>query len=69
MNGTSARGGAFGFNIDSLPKFYETRAKDNKTVLMNYIIYYIIEELKEPEILDIVTYLNMFPQCKILYFF
>ena len=68
MNGTSSRGGAYGFNIDSLQKYYDTKSKDNKTTLIQYVIFYIIEELKEPEILDIVTYLNLFPKCKIIHY-
>ncbi|MCQ2817335.1 MAG: FH2 domain-containing protein [archaeon] len=65
MNGTSVRGGCFGFKWEpSLPKFYDTKAKDNKTTMIQYVINTIIEDLKEPEILDIVTYLNLFPKSK-----
>ena len=40
LNGTSARGGAFGFTIDSLSKVIDMRGQDGKTTLLDYLIVY-----------------------------
>ena len=38
LNGTSARGGAFGFTVDSLSKVIDMRGQDGKTTLLDYLI-------------------------------
>jgi diaphanous 1 len=64
LNGITMRGGAFGFNLDSLSKIEEMKSKDNKLTLLEYIIHYIIDEegLNKPEYLDIMSYLELFDQ-------
>lgn len=51
LNGTSARGGAFGFTIDSLSKIADMRGQDGKTTLFDYIISYA--EKTKPDILNV----------------
>ena len=34
MNGLTAKGGAFGFPLTSLTKFYDMKSKDNKSTLL-----------------------------------
>ena len=64
LNGITMRGGAFGFNLDSLSKIEDMKSKDNKLTLLEYIIHYIIDEngLNKPEYLDIISYLDLFDQ-------
>jgi len=52
LNGTSARGGAFGFSIDSLAKVVDMRGQDGKTTLLDYIITFC--EKSKPELLGLV---------------
>ena len=40
LNGTSARGGAFGFTVDSLSKVIDMRGQDGKTTLLDYLIMF-----------------------------
>ena len=64
LNGITMRGGAFGFNLESLSKIEEMRSKDNKITLLEYIIDYIIDEdeLNKSDYLDILSYLELFDQ-------
>lgn len=64
LNGITMRGGAFGFNLDSLSKIEDMKSKDNKLTLLEYIIHYIIDEngLNKPDYLDIMSYLDLFDQ-------
>ncbi|KAL8136934.1 hypothetical protein V2J09_002935 [Rumex salicifolius] len=50
LNQGTARGSAVGFRLDSLLKLNETRARNNKMTLMNYLCKVINEKL--PEVLD-----------------
>ena len=38
LNGSSARGGAYGFSVSGLTKVAEMKAQDNKTTLLEYIV-------------------------------
>jgi diaphanous 1 len=49
LNGTSARGGAFGFTVDSLSKVIDMRGQDGKTTLLDYLINFF--DASEPEVL------------------
>ena len=60
MNGITAKGGAFGFRLDSLSKILEMKSKDNKTTLLQYIVNFIIDDMKKPDILDIMPFLQLF---------
>lgn len=59
MNGVTAKGGAFGFQITSLSKFYDMKSKDNKTTLLQYIVEYIMEEV-DRNILNFMPFLQLF---------
>lgn len=43
LNGTSARGGAYGFKLDLLNKIGTVKATDNKTTLLSYIVKQVVE--------------------------
>ena len=38
LNGQTARGGAYGYKLDSLLKLSDIKMKDNKTTLFMYVI-------------------------------
>lgn len=40
MNGQSARGGAYGFKLESLQKMAEVKSQDNKQLLLTYVLDY-----------------------------
>ena len=65
LNGTTVRGGAFGFKLTSLTKIAEMKTKDNKSNLLNYIVEFIIDDLKQPEILDFLSLLKLFKELEI----
>ncbi|KAL6345536.1 hypothetical protein AAG906_017261 [Vitis piasezkii] len=50
LNHGTARGSAIGFRLDSLLKLTDTRARNNKMTLMNYLCKVLAEKL--PELLD-----------------
>jgi len=58
MNGGSFRGGAFGFNLASLGKFNDT--KSNGYTFIDYLVKFIYEQLKEPQVLDVLKKLKKF---------
>ena len=51
LNGTSARGGAYGFDLDTLQKLSDLRGQDGKFTLLDYIVAYC--DKKKPELLTI----------------
>ena len=51
MNGTSNRGGAYGFTVDSLTKIVDMKGQDGRTTLLDYIIKFC--EASHPELLDL----------------
>ena len=63
MNGVTAKGGAFGFQIASLSKFYDMKSKDNKTTLFQYIVNTIMDEDKK--ILNFMQFLQSFEKMQI----
>jgi diaphanous 1 len=65
LNGTSNRGGAYGFRLDTLAKLSELKSSDNKKTLFYYIIEYIGDNKME-ELFDILLYLEVFQGCKSL---
>ena len=58
MNGGSFRGGAFGFTLPSLSKLADT--KSGGTTFIDYIIKFIYEQLKEPDVLKVIKQLKEF---------
>lgn len=66
MNGTTAKGGAFGFRLASLQKFADTKSKDNKLSLLQYIVNFIMDDLKKPEYLDIIPFLQLFEKMQMV---
>ena len=65
MNGVTPKGGALGFKMESLPKLSQLRSRDNRKTLLQYIIYFIINDMKEPEVLDIMPYFELFKKSKL----
>lgn len=65
LNGVTVRGGAFGFKIPSINKIADLKSKDNKSNLLSYIVDFIIDDLKQPEILDFMSYLKLFKELEI----
>jgi hypothetical protein len=57
---------AFGFKLDSLPKILEMKSKDNRRTLIQYIVTFIIEDLKDHQILDILKFLQLFEKSKLI---
>jgi hypothetical protein len=51
LNGTSARGGAYGFDVDTLQKLSDLRAQDGKSTLLDYLVAFC--DKKKPELLTI----------------
>ena len=58
MNGGSFRGGAYGFTLNSLTKFADT--KSSGINFIDYIVIFIYEQIKEPQVLDILKNLREF---------
>ena len=58
MNGGSFRGGAYGFSLNSLTKFADT--KTGGFTFIDFIIKFINEEIKEPEVLEVIKKLKKF---------
>ena len=63
MNGITAKGGAFGFQLTSLTKFYDMKSKDNKITLFQFIVNSIMDEDKK--ILNFMQYLQCFEKMQI----
>lgn len=51
LNGTSSRGGAYGFSLSGLTKVAEMKAQDNKTTLLEYIVQYCFKQY--PDLLQL----------------
>lgn len=64
LNGTSNRGGAWGFRIDILAKLNELKTTDNKKTLMLYLVEYVGDVLKKDELFSVGKYIEKnFPKC------
>eukprot|EP00698_Gefionella_okellyi_P002950 TRINITY_DN12792_c0_g1_i1.p1 TRINITY_DN12792_c0_g1~~TRINITY_DN12792_c0_g1_i1.p1 ORF type:complete len:1273 (-),score=371.66 TRINITY_DN12792_c0_g1_i1:29-3847(-) len=59
LNGSTFRGGAYGFRIDTLTKLNETKAANPRLTLLNYLADYC--EKKYPDILDFSSELSHVP--------
>lgn len=64
MNGVTAKGGAFGFQLASLSKFYDMKSKDNKSTLFQYIIEFIMDEV-DRKILNFMPFFELFNKMQI----
>jgi len=64
MNGVTMKGGAFGFQFSSIPKFFDMKSKDGKTTLLQYMVEFIMEEL-DKNILTILPMLKLFENMQI----
>ena len=64
MNGVTAKGGAFGFQLTSLPKFYDMKSKDNKSTLLQYIVEFIMDEV-DKSILNFMPFFELFDKMQI----
>jgi len=51
LNGSTPRGGAYGFKLDSLFKLADVKTTDNTMTMMNYIV--MLCEKKYPELVDL----------------
>ena len=51
LNGTSSRGGAYGFSLSGLTKVAEMKGQDNKTTLLDYIVQYCFKQY--PDLLQL----------------
>ena len=60
LNGSSSRGGAYGFRLDILAKVSEVKSTDGKRNLLLYIVEYIYDVLKQEDLMNITSYLEMF---------
>ncbi len=67
LNGTSNRGGAYAFRLDILSKLAELKSNDNKKNLLLYLVEYIGDVLREEELINIGSKLEIFSKC--IYFF
>lgn len=68
MNGVTTKGGAYGFKLNSLKKFFDLKGNDKKTTLIQYVVFTIIDDLKDAEILDIISYLKLFKDCNLKFY-
>ena len=50
LNGGTFRGRAYGFKLEALTKLKDTKAADNQTTLLHYIVQLVSS--KHPDILD-----------------
>ena len=64
MNGVTAKGGAFGFQLASISKFYDMKSKDNKSTLFQYIIEFIMEDY-DRKLLTFMPYFELFTKMQI----
>ena len=64
MNGVTAKGGAFGFQLTSLSKFYDMKSKDNKCTLLQYIVEFIMDEV-DKSILNFMPFFELFDKMQI----
>jgi hypothetical protein len=64
LNGTTNRGGAYGFKLDTLAKLSELKSNDNKKTLFYYIVEYIGDNNME-DLFEIIIYLEVFQGRKI----
>ena len=66
MNGLMAKGGAFGFPLTSLTKFYDMKSKDNKSTLLQYIVELIMDEVDKTH-LNFKPFFELFDKMQIIF--
>jgi len=59
VNGSTQRGGAFGFKLSSIPKMLELRQNDSKGTLMHYIVVFV--EKKNAALLEFANEMPTLP--------
>eukprot|EP01099_Mayorella_cantabrigiensis_P001979 TRINITY_DN1859_c0_g1_i3.p1 TRINITY_DN1859_c0_g1~~TRINITY_DN1859_c0_g1_i3.p1 ORF type:complete len:666 (-),score=201.40 TRINITY_DN1859_c0_g1_i3:108-2000(-) len=59
INGGTARGGAYGFRLETLPKLADMKANDGKTTL----IHFLIEQIKSSQNPDLVEFPSTLSHC------
>jgi len=63
LNGTSARGGAYGFKISDLAKLVQVKSADSKTTLLHYLARCLLAS--KPKLIDdLKEQLNALPEAK-----
>ena len=60
INGNTFRGGALGFEFESLQLMVDVKSKDNSMNLLQYIVKFIHDNLKKEELFDIIPKLQEF---------
>ena len=63
LNGTSARGGAYGFKLADLGKLVQVKSADNKTTLLHYLAKFIAAN-SATAVDDLRAQLNALPEAK-----
>ena len=63
LNGTSARGGAYGFKLADLNKLVQVKSADNKTTLLHYLAKFLSSR-SDTAIDDLKNQLNALPEAK-----
>ena len=63
LNGTSNRGGAYGFKLDTLAKLSELKSTDNKKTLFYYLVEYVGDS-KNDEMFNITSDLEIISKRK-----
>ena len=62
INGNTFRGGALGFEFESLGLLIDVKNKDNSMNLLQYIVKFIHDNLKRDDLFDIIPKLKEFDQ-------
>ena len=65
INGNTFRGGALGFEFESLGLLIDVKNKDNSMNLLQYIVKFVHDNLKKEELFDIIPKLQQFHQMQI----
>ena len=65
INGNTFRGGALGFEFESLGLLIDVKNKNNSMNLLQYIVKFVHDNLKKEELFDIIPKLQQFHQMQI----
>jgi hypothetical protein len=63
LNGTTARGGAYGFKLSDLSKLVQVKSGDSKTTLLHYLARFMTGK-EDGAIADLKNQLNALPEAK-----
>ncbi len=66
LNGTTNRGGAYGYKLDTLVKVNEFKTNDNKKTLLYYVMEFVGDTLKNDELFNIKSEIEEITKCKYL---